>query len=92
MKNYLIHGKKIKNLDYEILYKDLELKNGTIIIFLSPKEKVLSGKLLDFCSKFKITLSRIEMAKTDILIALISRDDKPIENEKVQAIISKIIS
>ncbi len=85
-----IHRLLSKHQKDEILYEDIEVANGTIIIFLSPKEKILSGKLLDFCSKYKITLSRIEMAKTDILIALISRDDKPIENEKVQEIISKI--
>jgi len=85
-----IHKLLSKHQKDEILYEDLEVANGTIIIFLSPKEKILSGKLLDFCSKFKITLSRIEMAKTDILIALISSGDKPVENEKIKEIVSKI--
>lgn len=75
----------------EVLFEVIDVENGTLLIFVSPKEKVLSGKLLNFCSKYKITLSRIEMTKTDILIALISRDDKPVENEKIKEIVSKII-
>ncbi|MBN1695500.1 hypothetical protein JW879_08890 [candidate division WOR-3 bacterium] len=85
-----IHRLLSKHQKDEILYEDIEVANGTIIIFLSPKEKILSGKLLDFCSKYKITLSRIEMTKTDILIALISSGDKPVESEKIREIISKI--
>jgi hypothetical protein len=75
----------------EVLFEVLDVENGTLLIFVSPKEKVLSGKLLDFCSKYKITLSRIEMTKIDILIALISKDDKPVENERIKEIASKII-
>jgi hypothetical protein len=86
-----IHNLQNKHKKNEILYEDLELENGTIIIFISPKEKILSGKLIDFCSKFKITLSRIEMTKTDILIALISSGDKPVDNGQIKEIISKII-
>jgi hypothetical protein len=74
----------------EILYEHLAIENGTIIIFISPKEKPLSGKLLKFCSKFNITLSRIEMTKTDILIALISREGKPIADNQIEEIVSKI--
>jgi hypothetical protein len=85
-----IHKLLSKHKKDEILFEYLDVENGTIVIFISPKEKVLSGKLLDFCSKFKITLSRIEMAKTDILIALISKDNKPVENEKIKEIVSKI--
>jgi hypothetical protein len=85
-----IHKLQSKHKKGEILYEYLEVENGTIIILISPKEKILSGKLLDFCSKFKITLSRIEMEKTDILIALISSGDKPVENGQIKEIVSKI--
>ena len=74
----------------EILNESLLVENGIITIFISPKEKVLSGKLLNFCSKFKITLSRIEMPETNILIALISKDGKPIEKYQIEEIISKV--
>ncbi len=87
----IIHKLLSKHQKSEILYEDLKMENGTTIIFISPKEKVLSGKLLNLCTKFKITLSRIEMSETDILIALISREDKPIENSEVKAIVSKVI-
>jgi len=73
-----------------ILHESLLVENGIIIIFLSPKEKVLSGKLLNFCSKFKITLSRIEMPESNILIALISKDGKPIKKYQIEEIISKV--
>jgi len=75
----------------EVLFETMDMETGTLLILVSPKEKVLSGKLLNFCSKYKITLSRIEMTKIDILIALISKDDKPVENEKIKEIVSKII-
>ena len=74
----------------EILHESLLVENGIITIFISPKEKVLSGKILNFCSKFKITLSRIEMPETNILIALISKDGKPIEKYQIEEIISKV--
>jgi hypothetical protein len=74
----------------EILYEVLDAADGTIIIFLSPKGKILSGKLLKFCSKFNITLSRIEMTRIDILIALISREGKPLEDNQIKEIVSKI--
>ncbi len=80
-----------KHKEGEILFDIIDVEKGTLLIFVSPREKVLSGKLLNFCSRYKITLSRIEMAKTDILIALISKDDKPVENEKIREIASKII-
>jgi hypothetical protein len=79
-----------KHKKSEILYEDLPTENGTIIIFISPKEKILSGKLLKFCSKFNITLSRIEMTNTDILIAFISREGKPIADNQIEEIVSKI--
>jgi hypothetical protein len=86
-----IHKLLSKHQDSEILYKDLNMENGTTIIFISPKEKILSGKILKLCSNFKITLSRIEMSETNILIALISREDKPIGTSEVEAIVSKVI-
>ncbi len=79
-----------KHKKSEILYEDLPTENGTIIIFISPKEKILSGKLLKFCSKFNITLSRIEMTNTDISIALVSREGKPIADNQIEEIVSKI--
>ena len=79
-----------QNKKKEILHESLFVENGTIIIFISPKEKVLSGKLLNFCSKFKITLSRIEMPETNILIALISKEGKPLKKNQIEEIISKV--
>lgn len=86
-----IHKLLNKHKKGKTLHKDLAVENGTIIIFLAPKEKILSGNLLKFCSKFKITLSRIEMTETDILIALISKEDKPIQNNQIEEIVSKVI-
>jgi len=80
-----------KHKKKQILFEKLLVEKGTIIIFVSPKKKVLSGKLLNFCSKFKITLSRIEMPDTNILIAIISKDGKPITNQQTEEIISKVL-
>ncbi len=74
----------------KILHEDFSVENGTIIIFIAPKGKILSQKLLNFCSKFKITLSRIEMSETDILIALVSKEDKQIEDKQIEEIIFKV--
>jgi hypothetical protein len=80
-----------KHKKKQILYEKLLVEKGTIIVFVSPKKKVLSGKVLNSCSKFKITLSRIEMTDTNILIAIISKDGKPITNPQTEEIISKVL-
>ncbi|MEO0293189.1 MAG: hypothetical protein ABIN61_03075 [candidate division WOR-3 bacterium] len=76
---------------FKILYDVLTIQNGTIMIFISSKEKIIASKLLKFSMKFNLTLSRIELEDKNILIALISKEGKPIEREEIEGIISRVM-
>ncbi len=75
----------------EIISDYTELKGGTAIVIATPKEKTLVGKVSNAFKNCEITLSRIERPMATILLAYVSSNEKPLPEERVLRILSKII-
>lgn len=75
----------------EIISDYTELKGGTAIVIATPKEKTLAGKVSNAFKNCEITLSRIERPMATILLAYVSSNEKPLPEERVSRILSKII-